>query len=97
MKVDAYFPHRRLISLVIQFCILALGPAMGGLMDCQAQEGRWEEPRGGQDWRLDTPGETRTPLLLHACVVDTGRGGRVSIGYWSSSDSHDQASAREFL
>src|SRR5262252_8842948 len=44
MKVDAYFPHRRLISLVILFCILALGPAMGGLMDCQAQEGARRAP-----------------------------------------------------
>src|SRR5262245_5104741 len=37
MKVEAYCPQRRLIRLVIPLCVLALGPAMGGLMDCQAQ------------------------------------------------------------
>src|SRR5262245_66390644 len=44
MKVEAYYTQRRLISLVILFCILALGPAMVGLMDCQAQEGARRAP-----------------------------------------------------
>ena len=44
MKVEAYYPQRLLISLVVLFCILALGPAMGGLMDCQAQEGARRAP-----------------------------------------------------
>src|SRR5215470_15856673 len=44
MKVEAYHPQRLLISLVILFCILALGPATGGLMDCQAQEGARRAP-----------------------------------------------------
>jgi protein involved in polysaccharide export with SLBB domain len=39
MKVEAYYPQRLFISLVILLCVLALGPAMGDLMDCQAQEG----------------------------------------------------------
>ena len=37
MKVEAYYPQRLLISLVILLCILALGPATRGLTDCQAQ------------------------------------------------------------
>jgi protein involved in polysaccharide export with SLBB domain len=37
MKVEAYYPQRLFISLVILLCILALGPAMGDLMDCRAQ------------------------------------------------------------
>ena len=44
MKIEAYYPQRLLISLVILFCILALGPATGGLMDCQAQEGARRAP-----------------------------------------------------
>jgi polysaccharide biosynthesis/export protein len=62
MKVDAYFPQRRLISLVILFCILALGPSMGGLMDCQAQEGARRAPSRPPAQPpaqpLDTPGVT---------------------------------------
>jgi len=61
MKVDAYYPQRRLISLVILFSILALGPAMGALMDCQAQEGARRAPsRPAQPpaQQLDTPGVT---------------------------------------
>jgi polysaccharide export outer membrane protein len=37
MKVESYYPKRLFISLVIPLCILSLGPAMGGLMDCRAQ------------------------------------------------------------
>jgi polysaccharide biosynthesis/export protein len=37
MKVEAYYPQRLLISLFILLCVLALGPAMGDLMDCRAQ------------------------------------------------------------
>ena len=44
MKVEAYSPQRLLISLVVLFCIMALGPALGGLMDCQAQEGARRAP-----------------------------------------------------
>ncbi len=58
MKVEAYYPQRLLISLVILFCILALGPAMGGLMDCQAQEGARRAPGRPPAQSLDTPGVT---------------------------------------
>jgi polysaccharide export outer membrane protein len=62
MKVEAYHPQRLLISLVVQFCIMALGPAMGGLMDCQAQEGARrapsKPPAQPPDQPLDTPGLT---------------------------------------
>jgi polysaccharide export outer membrane protein len=37
MKVEAYYPQRLFIELVILLCILALGPALGNLMDCRAQ------------------------------------------------------------
>jgi polysaccharide export outer membrane protein len=62
MKVEAYYPQRLLISLVVLFCILALGPAMGGLLDCQAQEGARREPSRPPAQppaqQLDTPGVT---------------------------------------
>jgi polysaccharide biosynthesis/export protein len=62
MKVEAYYPQRLLISLVVLFCIMALGPAMGGLMDCQAQEGARREqsrpPAQPPAQQLDTPGVT---------------------------------------
>src|SRR5215471_10756072 len=66
MKVEAYYPQRLLISLVILFCILALGPATGGLMDCQAQEGARRAPSRPAAQpaaqppaqQLDTPGVT---------------------------------------
>jgi polysaccharide biosynthesis/export protein len=62
MKVEAYYPQRLLISLVILFCILALGPAMGGLMDCHAQEGARRAPSRPPsqppDQPLETPGVT---------------------------------------
>ncbi|HEU0184117.1 MAG TPA: polysaccharide biosynthesis/export family protein [Blastocatellia bacterium] len=62
MKVEAYYPQRLLISLVVLFCILTLGPAMGGLMDCQAQEGARRTPSRPPaqppDQQLDTPGVT---------------------------------------
>ena len=62
MKVEAYYPQRLLISLVVLFCIMALGPAMGGLMDCQAQEGARRAPSRPPaqppDQPLDTPGVT---------------------------------------
>jgi len=38
MKVEAYYSQRLLISLVILLCALSLGPAIGSLMNCQAQE-----------------------------------------------------------
>src|SRR5215813_10074787 len=37
MKVEAYYPQRLLISLVILLCVLALGHALGDLRDCRAQ------------------------------------------------------------
>ena len=62
MKVEAYSPQRLLIILVILFCILALGPAMGGLMDCKAQEGARREPirppAQPPAQQSDTPGVT---------------------------------------
>src|SRR5262245_8619802 len=58
MKVEAYYPQRLLISLVVLFCILALGPATGGLMDCQAQEGARRAPSRAPAQPLDTPGVT---------------------------------------
>src|SRR5215475_3990416 len=58
MKVEAYYPQRLLIGLVVLFCILALGPAMGGLMDCQAQEGARRAPSRPPAQPLDTPGMT---------------------------------------
>src|SRR5215470_8507868 len=66
MKVEAYYPQRLLISLVILCCILALGPAMGGLMDCHAQEGARrapsrppaQPPARPPIQQLDTPGVT---------------------------------------
>jgi polysaccharide biosynthesis/export protein len=62
MKVEAYYPQRLLISLVVLFCIIALGPAMGGLMDCQAQEGARRAPSRPPAQppaqQLDTPGVT---------------------------------------
>jgi polysaccharide biosynthesis/export protein len=62
MKVEAYYPQRLLISLAILFCFLTFGPAMGGLMDCQAQEGARREPSRPPAQppaqQLDTPGVT---------------------------------------
>jgi polysaccharide biosynthesis/export protein len=62
MKVEAYCPQRLLISLVVLFCIMALGPALGGLMDCQAQEGARRAPSRPPAQppaqQLDTPGVT---------------------------------------
>src|SRR5262245_18490664 len=58
MKVEASYPQRLLISLVVLFCIMALGPAMGGLMDCQAQEGARRAPSRPTAQPLDTPGMT---------------------------------------
>jgi polysaccharide biosynthesis/export protein len=66
MKVEAYYPQRLLISLVVLFCILALGPAMGGLLDCRAQEGARrapsrppaQPPAQQPAQQLDTPGVT---------------------------------------
>ena len=56
MKVEAYYPQRLLISLAVLFCIMALGPAMGGLMDCHAQEGARRAPSRPPAQPLDTPG-----------------------------------------
>src|SRR5262245_28342338 len=62
MKVEALHPQRLLISLVVLFCILTLGPVMGGLMDCLAQEGARREPSRPPAQppaqQLDTPGVT---------------------------------------
>jgi polysaccharide export outer membrane protein len=62
MKVEAYYPQRLLISLVVLFCIMALGPALGGLMDCHAQEGGRRTPSRppaqSPAQQSDTPGVT---------------------------------------
>ena len=62
MKVEANYPQRLLkrllISLVVLFCVMALGPAMGGLMDCQAQEGARRAPSRPSAQPLETPGVT---------------------------------------
>src|SRR5215813_11918253 len=58
MKVEASYPQRLLIRLVVLFCIVAFGPAMGGLMDCQAQEGARRAPSRQTAQPLDTPGMT---------------------------------------
>src|SRR4029434_10655055 len=62
MKVEAYSPQRLLISLVILFCILALGPAIGRLLDCRAQEGAGRKPSRPPAQppaqQSDTPGVT---------------------------------------
>jgi polysaccharide biosynthesis/export protein len=62
MKVEAYYPQRLLTSIIILFYILTLGPAMGGLMDCQAQDGSRRAPSRPPaqppDQPVDTPGVT---------------------------------------
>src|SRR5262249_16083048 len=58
MKVEAYYPQRLLISLVVLFCILALGPPMGGLMAGHAQESDRRAPCRPPAQPLDTPGVT---------------------------------------
>src|SRR5262245_21935510 len=58
MKVEANYPRRILISLVVLSCILALGPAVGALMDCQAQEGARRAPSRPPAHPLDAPGVT---------------------------------------
>jgi polysaccharide export outer membrane protein len=49
MKVEAYYPQRLLISFAILLCVLALGPAMGDLMDCRAQESVRRAPKRTPD------------------------------------------------
>jgi len=56
MKVEAYYPQRLLISLFILLCVLALGPAMGDLMDCRAQS--QESGRRSPSRSPDGPGVT---------------------------------------
>jgi polysaccharide biosynthesis/export protein len=62
MKFEAYYPQRLLTSLVILFCILALGPVMGGLVGCHAQEGARRAPSRPPAQppaqQLDMPGVT---------------------------------------
>jgi polysaccharide export outer membrane protein len=60
MKVEAYYPQRLLINLVILLCSLALGPAMGDLMDCraQAQESGRRSPSRPSTQSADGPGVT---------------------------------------
>jgi protein involved in polysaccharide export with SLBB domain len=56
MKVETYYPQRLLISLFILLCVLALGPAMGDLMDCRAQS--QESGRRAPSRSPDGPGVT---------------------------------------
>ena len=60
MKVEAYYPQRLFISLVILLCVLALGPALGDLMDCraQAQESGRRAPSRPPDLPPDGAGVT---------------------------------------
>jgi polysaccharide export outer membrane protein len=69
MKVEAYYPQRLLISLVILLCIPALGPAAGDLMDCRAQERAPRAPKRAPD----TPGVT-------GAVADVSEDYRISPG-----------------
>ena len=63
MKVEASYPQRLLIRLVVLFCFMALGPPMGGLMDCQAQEGARRAPS------RPTAQPTASPLLLRTLIT----------------------------
>lgn len=56
MKAEANYPRRLFISLVILLCILALGPAIGDLMDCRAQS--QESGRRAPSRPSDRPGVT---------------------------------------
>jgi|SRR5262245_5646580 len=56
MKVEAYYPQRLFISLVILLCVLTLGPAMRDLMVCQAQS--QESGRRAPSRSPDGPGVT---------------------------------------
>ena len=67
MKVEASYPQRLLTSLVVLFCIMALGPAMGGLMDCQAQEGARRTPSRPPAQPPAQP--TASPLLLRSLIT----------------------------
>src|SRR5215831_20992218 len=60
MKVEAYYPQRLFISLVILLCVLAIGPALGDLMDCraQAQESGRRAPSRPPDLPPDGAGVT---------------------------------------
>jgi polysaccharide biosynthesis/export protein len=71
MKVEAYYPQRLLISFVILLCILALGPAMGDLMDCQAQS---------QESGRRAPSKTPDGLGVASAVVDVREDYRINPG-----------------
>src|SRR5262245_5052042 len=60
MKIEAYYPQRLFISLVIPLCVLALGPVPGDLMDCRAQalESVRRAPSRPPDLPPDGPGVT---------------------------------------
>jgi len=60
MKVEAYYPQRLFMSLVILLCVLAPGHALGDLMDCRAQtqESGRRAPSRPPDLPPDGPGMT---------------------------------------
>jgi polysaccharide export outer membrane protein len=71
MKVEAYYPQRLLISLVILLCILALGPAARGLTDCQAQS---------QESGRRAPSKPTDGLGVASAVVDVREDYRINPG-----------------
>jgi polysaccharide biosynthesis/export protein len=71
MKVEAYYPQRLLISLVILLCILALGPATGGLTDCQAQS---------QESGRRAPSKPPDGLGVASAIVDVREDYRINPG-----------------
>src|SRR5262245_9387092 len=58
MKVEAYYPQRLFMSLVILLCVLAARHALGDLMDCRAQtqESGRRAPSRPPDLPPDGPG-----------------------------------------
>jgi polysaccharide biosynthesis/export protein len=71
MKVEAYYPQRLFISLFTLLCVLALGPAMGDLMDCQAQS--QESGRRAPSRSPDGPG-------VSGAVADVSEDYRINPG-----------------
>jgi protein involved in polysaccharide export with SLBB domain len=71
MKVEAYYPQRLLISLVILLCVLALGPAAGDLMDCRAQS---------QEGGRRAPSRSPDGLGVTGAVADVSEDYRISPG-----------------
>ncbi len=73
MKVESHYPHKQFTGSVILFCILALGPAAGGVSDCMAQEGVRRATGRPPDQTPDTPG-------VAVAVADVREDYRISPG-----------------